>query len=526
MQKRVAILGGGVAGMSAAHELIKRRFNVSVYEASGVVGGKARSLGKPGSGTGGRPDLPAEHGFHFFPGFYKHLPATMQEIQVGLVRACDHLEQTTGTQLARTGGAAAIIAPTQFPTSFQDLIQAFHDFTLFYCDMGIPKSEVADFVRCLVIMLVSSDLRRFNDYEKESWFDFLGAATKSDAFRRYLAKGLSRSLVALNAKDLSARTGACILLRFLMVFTEYRPLDRVLDLPTSDAWLEPWLAQLQRDGVDFHFNASVQSIDCSGGRISGIRVQRNGIVQQVTADYYVAALPVEVMQAHLTPEILAADPSLSSILDLRTSWMTGIIYYLNTDVPLVNGHSNYLDSPWALTSISQAQFWKTIDLSHYGAGNVRGVLSVIISDWDKPLVGNGPSAKECSEDEVKAIVWQQLKDHLNSAGSVVLDDHNRVDCFLSPCLVYNPAGNPKWTDNEQLFINTKDSWTKRPNAATAIDNFYLASDYVRTYTDLATMESQRGGPVAVNAILDNEGSAQPRCESGPPTNRPFWSAAE
>ena len=36
----------------------------------------------PGSGTDGRDDLPAEHGFRFFPGFYRHLPDTMRRIPV------------------------------------------------------------------------------------------------------------------------------------------------------------------------------------------------------------------------------------------------------------------------------------------------------------------------------------------------------------------------------------------------------------------------------------------------------------
>jgi uncharacterized protein with NAD-binding domain and iron-sulfur cluster len=111
MSQRVAILGGGVAGLSAAHELIKRGFDVDVYEACGVVGGKARSLGIPGSGLGGKPDLPGEHGFRFFPGFYKHLPATLQEITVGLVNASDHLADTSATLLARSGGAQHITTP-------------------------------------------------------------------------------------------------------------------------------------------------------------------------------------------------------------------------------------------------------------------------------------------------------------------------------------------------------------------------------------------------------------------------------
>ena len=43
-QKKVIVLGGGVAGMSAAHELIERGFAVEVYEMRPLPGGKARSL--------------------------------------------------------------------------------------------------------------------------------------------------------------------------------------------------------------------------------------------------------------------------------------------------------------------------------------------------------------------------------------------------------------------------------------------------------------------------------------------------
>ena len=64
----VAVLGGGVAGLSAAHELGERGFDVDVYERGGDgFGGKARSFPVPNSATGGRKPLPAEHGFRFFP---------------------------------------------------------------------------------------------------------------------------------------------------------------------------------------------------------------------------------------------------------------------------------------------------------------------------------------------------------------------------------------------------------------------------------------------------------------------------
>ena len=44
MPNRVIVLGGGVGGMSAAHELIERGFEVVVLERGRLAGGKARSI--------------------------------------------------------------------------------------------------------------------------------------------------------------------------------------------------------------------------------------------------------------------------------------------------------------------------------------------------------------------------------------------------------------------------------------------------------------------------------------------------
>src|SRR5438874_10431725 len=81
-KQAIAILGGGAGGLSAAHELAERGFEVTVYERNAAFGGKARSVSIAGSGTGGRSDLPGEHGFRFFPGFYKNVPDTMRRIPV------------------------------------------------------------------------------------------------------------------------------------------------------------------------------------------------------------------------------------------------------------------------------------------------------------------------------------------------------------------------------------------------------------------------------------------------------------
>ena len=44
MPQKVVVLGGGVAGLSAAHQLIERGFSVEVFEKLKIPGGKARSI--------------------------------------------------------------------------------------------------------------------------------------------------------------------------------------------------------------------------------------------------------------------------------------------------------------------------------------------------------------------------------------------------------------------------------------------------------------------------------------------------
>jgi len=181
--------------------------------------------------------------------------------------------------------------------------------------------------------------------------------------------------------------------------------------------------------------------------------------------------------------------------------MNGIQFYVRTDAPLADGHAIYLDSNWALTSISQRQFWHAYDLSKYGDGRVGGILSVDISNWTAPGNFNRkPAMAAASREEIKDEVWAQLKAALNGAQHTRLDDANLVGWFLDPDISLPNPGTV--TNAEPLLINHVGSLAARPEAFTEVPNLFLASDYVRTHTDLATMEgANEAARRATNAIL-------------------------
>ena len=503
MAIRVAVLGGGVGGLSAAHELIERGFEVSVYESRNQFGGKARSLTVPNSSTGGRRGLPGEHGFRFFPAFYRHLPDTMARIPfAGNVSVFNNLVHATRIQVARAN-LPPLMLTARIPQNVQDWTVAFIEA---FSGIGVPNNEVLFFVDRLFTLLTSCPERRIAEYEQIPWWNFVDAANRSAAYQTLLGKGLTRSLVAVRAQEGSTRTVGYTLLQLLFGLLTYGGFDRLLNGPTNDVWLAPWVTYLQQRGVDFQSGTSIKAFNTSAAGITSVSAETNGAARQIAADYYISALPVEVMTGLVDDSLKALAPSLAMLSKIRTAWMNGIQFYLAQDVPLDFGHTLYADSPWALTSVSQRQFWNPPDLAGYGDGKSRGILSVDISDWETPGLLYGKPAMQCSAQEIEREVWEQIKVHVNVAGADILRDENLLSWFLDPDIQFpNPADA---ANLEPLMINTSGSLQYRPEASTEVPNLFLASDYIKTYTDVACMEAaNEGARRAVNALLDRTGSA-------------------
>jgi uncharacterized protein with NAD-binding domain and iron-sulfur cluster len=524
MSQTAIVLGGGIAGLTAAHELCERGFAVRVYELGDVPGGKARSVvvasTAPPQNVGAvhlgslaapvRRDLPGEHGFRFFPRFYKHVIDTMERTPYrGSRSVADNLVDTRGTVFARFDRRPLKLATT-LPSSILELYSLFNDLrAIVGTDVGIPPEDFAFFGERIWQILTSCSERRIEEYERIGWWDFIGAEQRGVEYQKLFGIGCTRSVVAAQAKLASTKTIGDMFVQYFFNLAEPGiSADRVLNGPTNDVWIDPWVSYLRTRGVDYQLNTEVRAIEVVNGRVRGVTIEQGRTLSETSADYYVAALPVEAMARLVTDEMVRADPGLANIFTAarNTAWMSGIQFYLEEDAPIGPGHQIYLDSPWALTSISQRQFWSDVDLSRFGEGNIRGIISVVISDWDAPGL-NGKAARDCSRREIRDEVWEQLKRSLNVQGAVVLRDEDLVHWYLD--LAVDPLFK---TNAEPLFVNLVDTWRLRPQATTAIPNLFLAADYVQTYTDLATMEgANEAARRAVNGILQHAGSDAAQC---------------
>ncbi len=527
----VIVIGGGVGGLTAAHELAERGFDVRVYEARPTWGGKARSQPVAGSATGGRMDLPGEHGFRFYPSFYKHVIDLMSRTPVvgAPGRFVDqYLQGTTESAIALIDDDTWYRFSRRRLDKPYEILEALE---LFFQELDFDTPDIAQFTFKVLQFLTSCGERRLGEYDRMSWWDYLDGDGYSPKFQRQL-RAVPRTMVAMDPKQGSARTIGTISMQLILDYASSgNSNDRTMGGPTSEMWLDHWIAHLPSLGVKLHAGSPCLGIEVAGGKISGVRIDQAGVVSTQVADHYVLALPIDVAHTLITPAMGALDPALERLrtcdIDRLVSWMVGIQFFLYEDVPLVRGHTFYPDSPWALTSISQPQFWRDSGLfrRRYGDGSVGGLISVDISDWDVPGTFVPKTAKQCTPAEIAREVWGQLKAASNGhrPDQQVLIDELLHSWHLDSDLDYSAGLPPR--NPSRLLVHPPMAWALRPEAASAIPNLVLAADYVRTFTDLASMEGAcEAGRRASNEIMDREGTIGRRAKIWPLTELPACDA--
>ena len=473
--KHVVVIGGGVAGLSAAHHLTRQGYRVHVVErrTEAKLGGKAYSY-QFGDGPHEHSvdGLPGEHGFRFFPGFYQHVIATMGEIGCTCARTdghhhvSDHLVELDTAELirapkGRTPRTLRLPVPTEERTpSVLDLVRAVLPMAF---ELPWPWEDYAA-AAVLTRLVTACPDRWLTEYEHRSWWDVSDAWRYTDKYAAWFAKGLTRSFVATQAEEMSARTGGKVLLQLLydvFIPQDRSSADRVLDGPTSEVWIEQWVRELRAQGVTFHCGTELTGITLSPvidrakhgrpkhGRPPSTEGEPRQVVSGITTlpalrlrepvDHYVLAVSCKALKNLLSlglEPLLQADPDLTKVFNLETRWMNGAFFFLTQDdlgsagASLPRGHTILLDSEWALTMLDQQRVWAGAPHGLEGLGRdiadrlrdegVVAILSVDVSDWKSPGACVPPGNRPQPEDVGAAVhvtglcdeIWSQIRNHL------------------------------------------------------------------------------------------------------------------
>lgn len=268
-----------------------------------------------------------EHGFRFFPSFYRHMFDTMKRIPI---------------EEAAIGGSAGVLTADSPRTVFDALLSAevlqlglapvgdrarsfdiarrpmrsVQDIRAFFAHVlenaGYRGEDLFRLAHRYAEYLTSAPVRRTERYEKMSWSEFLGLHERfSEYFASHVNSG-AQALVAMSSETNDARTIGSIAMQLTLDQMRDNPsdyTDGTLRGPTTIELFEPWQAYLVSQGVRFAcaelagFYGSGMAVRPAFGRR---RPARDGdpldrrsftLADIAPADYYVVTVPVDKFQA-------------------------------------------------------------------------------------------------------------------------------------------------------------------------------------------------------------------------------------
>jgi len=557
--------------------------------------------------------IPGEHGFRFFPAYYRHLRNTLARIPVFETDSghnpyltsnlsgrwvIDNLVNTPVQAFAGKGATPSFFPRIPSVSLTAKLIQL-RDLLI---DRKYDLRDIDQFILRVFRFMATGSLRRAEECDPISWWEYLSgydAKSKrprfqySEAFHKHISEA-PRILAAFDAEWGDAHSDGNTFVQLLLTnVLESKAVDQVLNGPTTEAWFEHWEKYLREYlGVTF-VSANVSALIGSkiGKRRVTPKLQRvdpavdsvdelQRLIDADKIDYFVMATDAPTAD-RLVSDLATKNPRYSAGIcqELKnftqevqtnpdgnpsrrvlrkteqygdTTWdrfqtLTGIQFYFVNVTGVFNGHVYFMDSPSALSSINQQQFWrfKTLDRG----APYHSVLSADIGKFDWKMSSGKAVAKR---------VWGEILDALQDYWSPDQD---------SPALQKLRDVGPQWfhlDNNIELstatkknrapyLIPIKNDWKNRPHdtlwdpsesestegmSAPIHDawqarwggyrvhwgqKWVFAGTYLKHFTRMTTMEAaNESARHAVNAILDHltyERFRQPAPEVVAPTRR-------
>lgn len=537
----VIIAGAGVAGLTAAHRLLERGYDVTLIEANDFVGGKlgahrdagldadAGDAAKPAAcdlcaGSGGCPRTGDwhEHCYHMYLNWYHNFWALMDE--VGALDSFIPIDAVFNLprgrpDRSRPGARATSLVNVGSPWTILRNLASGMDTPI---NMFLSGQAMAD--------LTSEPARRSDQLEKTSVASFMaGRSYASDAALAATYRTTAQAFASPSYLS-SARSFKALLSYGLRV---PEPSMWLLAGPTARAIFTPWLKRLHAiaSGVTLvgaldpdpanplgivaglpaargpggrltiHTLTSVRSltIDPDTGRITGIGLLRHASSPSIhrgrpdeqpsmpfepmaVSDDLILALPPGPLGELITPAIAARAPTLPNVHYLRTEPMISVDLFFRRKLERIpRGITVLLDSPYQMSFLDTSQTWAQ-------AAAQGTSLNVVASNADTLV------PMSYGDDDIIAALLGELHRYLD------FDDADLLTCRTH---LQTNVG-------EELFVNQVGSWDWRPQATCGIPNLFVAGDFCQTAIDVVTIEG-----AVVSGLMAAE-ALRRRHRRGPP----------
>ena len=516
MHKSVGIFGGGIAGMSAAHELAIAGYDVTIYESSDSLGGMAKSYRQPNG-------LPTEYSWRGYGQFYKNVFHIMSQIPSPTRQS----KSVYDTELSRP---VKFILTKDDVTNTNDAYDWTNNFTL--RDWSIVLLQM--------IREMASDTR-VNYYATINAMDYL--KQKVDPRNLSFITSIFGPWLGIDPR----RTSLHHLANFFRMI-QYPDLDKpylhdadedgpawehgsgsqwlVLKRPSSESWFDPWTKMLiTYYHVKIHLNHTLDKFIFRNNKIVSAQVISNKISKIVQHDYYIlATTPFAVKDIVIkSGPVAQADPQLKLFHGLtmdgphiQVSFRLGFKEKIHT--PEKYMAFIFPDSEFNITCYFQDAIWyKDVNLGLDNKTLISGTACISYLPgklFQKPIT-------ELTEDEFKQEIWYQMT-RCNNFNHIIAENNNGRILQDFPINVFEVWKGwnfyPNFSFDEKKWVNSTHTNPYMPEIKTSFPNLFLAGAHVKSSVDLYSMETAcaTGRDAAFMIINDNQHALR--------VDKPIWMA--
>lgn len=555
----INIYGAGISGLTIAHELINKELQVSIYEKNNIPGGMARSIRLSNN-------IPTEHSWRGYGPFYHNFIDIAKQIPISTIEHFQNKNTYTIEQIKKhntkndfwtyykgnvydltkfvnehPGGSVILNAAgknleevwKEFGVGWHNnntstknilekykigkLIEPFNNnnvsdnlgkkrlkFEVLFNKNNNQKAKINSFDYPYLFYIfgkvITSNNRKDNYFSQK--LDPLLKKNVSKSTYHFLADFLAGPGYGFDKNSMS--------LGHYGTFVEFNYLNKeklwqVMNQPTSEAWIVPWVKYLKSKGVKFYFNAELKKLNYYKDKITSTIVQFKNKYIKVRGNYHIIA--TDPFSAQIIYQNSNLDKLAKPYLKFNTvNNQISFRLAFNRKIKFSKNNMGFVlvDSPYNITFYPQEDHWIKTDLGLNG--KVKSLWSgTIILSYNKGSL-TGKTATSLHPNELKKEIIHQflqseelietIKENNNGyilnkndiIYSEIFEDWEYQNGFLS-------SKNKKWVNNS---YNEK----YRPNNITPFINLFVSGGHTKTSVNIWSMESSvESGKMVSNIIL-------------------------
>lgn len=587
--KKAIIIGGGISGLTVAHELVNKGFQVEIYEKNDIAGGMARS-------TRIHNNIPTEHSWRGYGPFYYNVFNIMKQIPIdnlcnitesyqnnkSNIRefTLDEVKQHSTEDSLWTTYKNNVYDITNFidqhPGGRIILSAGGKDLAQVWKDIGVEwhntNNSVINYLAKYKIGKLQTNVEKFSNnlnknHSKYNVYHNLGNEIHFNLLRDQLTLNDANKIIdSIDYRDIPYLTSKiiefesssyerrnyffkqplldvikhmqpksqiylrdfingpglgmdwntasfghfAIVTGFSLRYMSHSSYWRVMKKPTSEAWINPWVTYLKKNGVVFHYEHQCQKMNFQSNITSLIITNNNGKQFMITGDEYIIATDPFTYQSILKNSSNKNNNfknELENLSKLNTiNNQIGFVIGFNRKFNYKNINDCFVlvDSPNNITFYPQdSHFCYNISLGK----NIKSLWSgTCVISYQK---GNlyGKSLTRLNIPELKNEIIDQF---LKSKDLKWYISNNNNDYQLTKNDIEIIEIFEDWEYKDDKLISKNSKWVNtyyneeyRPIQKTKFDNLYIAGAHTQTSINVWSMEGAvESGKIVSNLILE------------------------